>query len=92
LDTVEKFATEAIELLRQQPQTVAEIGEANVRHKMFAEKMAPMWSLLDKGEKKNRVLAAWTKEQVNLRYPFSLLKLLSSHRWPKFKDISEKPF
>jgi len=62
---VEKFASEAIEVLRQQPQTVAEIGEANVRHKLFAEKMTPMWTLLDKGEKKNRILAAWTKEQVS---------------------------
>ncbi len=64
MDEVERFATEAMEVLRKQPQTVEEIGESNQRHTEFKEKMPDMEMLMERSDRKNKVLALWTKEQV----------------------------
>ena len=64
LNEVEKFAIEATEVLRKQPQTVEEIGESNKRHKEYKEQMDLKRGLMDMSEQKNKVLTLWTKEQV----------------------------
>ena len=64
MDEVERFATEAMEVLRKQPQTVEEIGESNQRHTEFKKKMPDMERLMERSDRKNKVLALWTKEQV----------------------------
>ena len=64
---MERFATEATEALRRQPQTVEEIGESNKRHSEYKDRMEEMWKLMDRSDKKNKVLAMWTKEQVHHR-------------------------
>ena len=63
---MDKFAGDAMEVLRRQPQTVEEIGESNRRHSEFRDRMEDMWKLLDRSDRKNKVLAAWTKEQVSV--------------------------
>ena len=51
--------------MRRQPQTVEEIGESNKRHSEYKDRMEEMWKLMDRSDKKNKVLAMWTKEQVS---------------------------
>ncbi len=51
--------------MRRQPQTVEEIGESNKRHSEYKDRMEEMWKLMDRSDKKNKVLAMWTKEQVH---------------------------
>ena len=53
-----------MEALRRQPQTVEEIGESNKRHSEYKDKMEDMWKLMDRSDRKNKVLSLWTKEQV----------------------------
>ena len=65
LNEVEKFAMEATDVLRKQPQTVEEIGESNKRHTEYKDQMKSMLDRMDMSEKKNKVLAMWTKEQVS---------------------------
>ena len=50
LNEVEKFAIEATEVLRKQPQTVEEIGESNKRHKEYKEQMDLKRGLMDMSE------------------------------------------
>jgi hypothetical protein len=45
---VERFASEAMDVLRRQPQTVEEIGESNKRHSEFKDRMEEMWKLMDR--------------------------------------------
>ena len=64
IETIEKFTAEATENLRRQPQTVEEIGEANLLHKTYNEKTPEMLNIFENADKKNKVLSKWTKEQV----------------------------
>ncbi len=63
-EAVERFASEAMETLRRQPQSVEEIAEANQRHRRFEEETPAMLERFHRADSKNRVLAAWTKSQV----------------------------
>ncbi len=62
---VETFAIDAMETLKKQPQSVEEIGEANQKHREFEERTDALLQRFNRAEKKNRVLAAWTKESVD---------------------------
>ena len=64
VSTIEEFSTEAMETLRRQPQTVEEIGAANQKHNEYEEKTASMLQTFHRADSKNKVLAAWTKSQV----------------------------
>ena len=68
LNEVEKFAIEATEVLRKQPQTVEEIGESKKRHDEYKEQMDAKHGLMEMSEQKNKVLTMWTKEQVTGSY------------------------
>lgn len=73
---MDKFAGDAMEVLRRQPQTVEEIGESNRRHSEFRDRMEDMWKLLDRSDRKNKVLAAWTKEQVSVLKSFIIFSVI----------------
>ena len=47
-----------------QPQSVEEIGEANLLHKSYQERTPEMLTLFENADRKNKVLSKWTKEQV----------------------------
>ncbi len=64
-EAIESFAADAMETLRRQPQSVDEIAEANQRHREFEEKTPAMLERFHKADSKNKVLAAWTKSQVD---------------------------
>ena len=64
IETIEKFTNEATDNLRKQPQSVEEIGEANLLHKSYNEKTPDMLTIFENADKKNKVLSKWTKEQV----------------------------
>ena len=64
ITSIEVFAVEAMDTLRKQPQSVEEIGVANQKHVEY-EKLAPeMMEKFEAADRKNRILAAWTREQV----------------------------
>ena len=65
IETIEKFATEAMETLRTQPQTVEEIGEANRKHEEYDKKTPEMMEMFHRADSKNKVLAVWTKEHMD---------------------------
>lgn len=50
--------------LRKQPQSVEEIGLANQKHVYYSEKSPEMLEIFENADKKNKVLGAWTKEQM----------------------------
>ena len=64
IETIEKFTAEATDNLRKQPQSVEEIGEANLLHKSYQERTPEMLTLFENADRKNKVLSKWTKEQV----------------------------
>ena len=64
IETIEKFTSEGSDNLRRQPQTVEEIGEANLLHKTYQDKTPAMLELFENADKKNKILSKWTKEQV----------------------------
>ena len=64
IEIIEKFATEAMATLRKQPQSVEEIGQANQKHVYYSEKSPEMLEIFENADKKNKVLSAWTKEQM----------------------------
>ncbi len=63
-EAVEEFATQAMDTLRKQPQSVSEIAEANQRHRQFEEKTPELLKRFHEADSKNKVLAAWTKSQA----------------------------
>ena len=65
ITTIEKFAVDAMETLRAQPQSVEEIGLANLKHQEFEAQAPAMMAMFQDADKKNRVLAAWTREHVD---------------------------
>ena len=64
IETIEKFTSDGSDNLRRQPQTVEEIGEANLLHKTYQDKTPAMLELFENADKKNKILSKWTKEQV----------------------------
>ena len=64
IENIEKFTADATDNLRRQPQTVEEIGEANLMHKNYQEKTPQMLTMFENADKKNKILSKWTKEQV----------------------------
>jgi dynein heavy chain 2 len=65
IEIIEKFATEAMTTLRKQPQSVEEIGLANQKHVYYSEKSPEMLEIFENADKKNKILSAWTKEQMD---------------------------
>ena len=65
ITTIEKFAVEAMETLRKQPQSVEEIGVANQKHKEYEKEAPAMMEMFQNADWKNRILAAWTRENVD---------------------------
>ena len=63
--TIDEFTKEAMDTLRKQPQSVEEIGDANRKHKEYEEKTPAMLKLFENADKKNRILAAWSRENVD---------------------------
>jgi dynein heavy chain 2 len=64
IESIEKFTSEATDNLRRQPQTVEEIGEANLLHKTYQQKSPEMMGIFENADRKNKILSKWTKEQV----------------------------
>ncbi|XP_068082912.1 cytoplasmic dynein 2 heavy chain 1 [Anabrus simplex] len=64
VSTINKFTTESMEVLSQQPQTVEEIGDANKRHAEIMNSAPQMRQMFEEAERKNKTLASWTKERV----------------------------
>ncbi len=64
INGIEKFAQEAMETLRRQPQTVEEIAEANQRHQQYDQTTPEMLETFRLADAKNKILSAWTKEHV----------------------------
>ena len=64
IEIIDKFATEAMATLRMQPQSVEEIGLANQKHVFYSEKCPEMLQIFENADKKNKILSAWTKEQM----------------------------
>lgn len=62
---IEKFAVEAMDTLRKQPQSVDEIGEANKKHKEYEELSPTMMKKFENADQKNKILAAWSRESVD---------------------------
>ena len=58
ISQIEKFATEAMETLRKQPQSVEEIGDANKKHQEYEDKSPEMLKMFQNADQKNRILAA----------------------------------
>ena len=65
ITSIEEFALEAMETLRKQPQSVEEIGDANRKHQEYEEKSPMMLKMFENADKKNRILAAWSRESVD---------------------------
>ncbi|XP_076054654.1 dynein cytoplasmic heavy chain beethoven [Oratosquilla oratoria] len=82
INTIDKFTNDAIEVLRQQPQTVEEIADANNRHTEFSTKTEEMMNLFNEAEKMNKTLASWTKERVE-----QVSKVTS--QWDNFKMLMD---
>ena len=51
-------------LLRKQPQNVDEIGEANRKHEEFENSSPEMITMFENADKKNKILSAWSRENV----------------------------
>ncbi|XP_068211563.1 cytoplasmic dynein 2 heavy chain 1 [Palaemon carinicauda] len=64
INTIEKFTEDAIEVLKRQPQSVEEIALASNKHSEYANLTQDMVELFNEAEKKNKILASWTKERV----------------------------
>ena len=65
ITTIEKFAIEAMETLRKQPQSVEEIGIANQKHQEYEKEAPAMMEMFQNADRKNRILTAWTRENVD---------------------------
>ena len=65
ITTIEKFAIEAMDTLRKQPQSVEEIGVANQKHQEYEKEAPAMMQMFQNADRKNRILAAWTRENVD---------------------------
>ena len=65
ITTIEKFAIEAMETLRKQPQSVEEIGIANQKHLEYEKEAPAMMEMFQNADRKNRILTAWTRENVD---------------------------
>ena len=65
VEKISAFAAEATSNLRKQPQSVEEIGEANQRHRAYAERSPEMMEAFENADKKNKLLSAWTKESLD---------------------------
>ena len=65
IEKIESFATEATATLRKQPQSVEEIGEANQRHRAYAQRSPEMMQAFENADQKNKLLTAWTKESMD---------------------------
>ena len=51
--------------IRRQPQNVDEIGEANRKHQEFEKSSPEMITMFDNADKKNKILSAWSRENVD---------------------------
>ena len=65
IEKIESFAAEATANLRKQPQSVEEIGEANQKHRAYAERSPEMMQAFENADRKNKLLSAWTKESMD---------------------------
>ena len=65
ITNIEKFSVEAMETLRRQPQSVEEIGLANLKHQEYEKEAPAMMEMFQSADKKNKILAAWTREHVD---------------------------
>ena len=65
ITSIEKFSIEAMETLRKQPQSVEEIGIANQKHNEYEKQAPEMMEMFQNADRKNRILAAWTREHVD---------------------------
>ena len=51
-------------MFRKQPQNVDEIGEANRKHEEFENCSPEMITMFENADKKNKILSAWSRENV----------------------------
>ena len=63
-NSIERFASDAIKDLHTQPQTVDEIAEAQRKYESHGRKTEDMMKQFSEAERKNKILAVWTKEKV----------------------------
>ena len=60
-----RFATESSEGLKRQPQTIEEVGESAARRNEIMAEMSEYDALMKDVEKRNKMLANWTKDKVD---------------------------
>ncbi|XP_037092634.1 cytoplasmic dynein 2 heavy chain 1-like [Pollicipes pollicipes] len=75
-----RFATDSSEGLKRQPQTIDEVGESAARRNEIMTEMPEYEILMKDVEKRNRMLANWTKEKVD-----QVAKV--SSKWDNFQSL-----
>ncbi|GAB6032228.1 Cytoplasmic dynein 2 heavy chain 1 [Chamberlinius hualienensis] len=64
VNRVQEFLNASTNALNTRPQTVEEIGQANVKREELAIQMSEMSQLITTAEAKNKVLGLWVKERI----------------------------
>ncbi|KAK7489861.1 hypothetical protein BaRGS_00018883, partial [Batillaria attramentaria] len=82
VNEIDGFVSTATDTLSQRPQTVEEIGEANIKHTEFTKKKQEIKPLFEKAEAKNKLLRSVAGGGVE-----SLSQLQG--RWDKFELMME---
>ncbi|KAF0306076.1 Cytoplasmic dynein 2 heavy chain 1 [Amphibalanus amphitrite] len=75
-----RFATESSEGLKRQPQTIEEVGESAARRNEIVAEMPEYDNLMKDVEKRNKMLANWTKDKVD-----QVSKVTS--KWDNFQSL-----
>ncbi|RZF43242.1 hypothetical protein LSTR_LSTR016848 [Laodelphax striatellus] len=80
VNKLENFILESKSSLEKAPQSLQEVGEINSKFESISESAKNMFTLIESADKKNKILASWTKEHVDDVSRMSML-------WENFQGL-----